>query len=52
MADQFFDARERLKVIGANNPKQAVELAFLNGNEYLMQFGYKAHLDTKSDIEL
>lgn len=39
LADTFIDARKRVPVIGANTPKEAVELAFALGTGYLNQFG-------------
>jgi len=41
MADQFFDKRERRKVIGADTPKQAVEIALIEGAMYLQRFGFE-----------
>lgn len=41
MADQFFDARERRKVIGADTPQQAVQIAVLEGGAYLQRFGFE-----------
>lgn len=45
LADQYFDARQRLKVVGAETPKEAVESAFKQGSEYLAKFGYKSFID-------
>lgn len=45
LADQFFDARERQLVIGANSPRDAVEIALREGDKYLKKFGYKAFID-------
>jgi len=50
LADQYFDARQRLRVIGANTPKEAVESAFVQGAEYLAQFGYKAYVNPNSGL--
>src|SRR3989344_3646533 len=35
LADQYFDARQRFRVEGADTPKEAVEIAFRLGSEYL-----------------
>ena len=50
LADQFFDARQRLKVIGVNTPKEAVESAFAQGSKYLDKFGYKAFVKPDSGL--
>jgi uncharacterized protein (TIGR00725 family) len=38
LADTFFDGRERRKVLLANTPEEAVELAFAEGKKYRAQF--------------
>lgn len=40
LADQYFDARQRIRVEGADTPKEAVEKAFSLGGAYVKQFGY------------
>lgn len=52
LADEYFDARQRLRVVGANTPKEAVESAFVQGDKYLAKFGYKAYIDPKSGLTL
>lgn len=42
LADQYFDARRRMKVEPADTPREAVDKAFLLGAQYIRQFGYKA----------
>lgn len=44
LADQFFDARNRLKVIGAETPKEAVEIAVREGSKYLERFKITADM--------
>ena len=38
MADQYFDGRQRRLVYGADIPKEAVDIAFREGREYLKMF--------------
>lgn len=38
LADQYFDGRKRRMVIGANTPKEAVDIAIKEGIEYLRLF--------------
>ena len=45
LADKYFDQRERLAVIGANNPRDAVEIALREGDKYIGKFGYRASID-------
>ena len=52
LADQYFDARQRLKVAGANNPWEAVETAIAEGSKYIAKFGYEASIDPKSGLAL
>ena len=52
LADQYFDARQRLKVAGANNPREAVETAIAEGSKYIAKFGYEASIDPKSGLAL
>ena len=52
MADQYFDARQRLKVIGANTPKEAVENAFVEGGNYIAKFGYNALVNPNSGLAI
>ena len=51
LADQFFDARQRLRVIGTDTPKEAVERAIEQGATYLQKFGYRASLQQNSGLE-
>ena len=50
LADQFFDARQRLKVVGADTPKEAVEKALALGADYLAKSGCKAYFDRSSGL--
>lgn len=52
LADQYFDARQRLKVVGADTPKDAVEKAFAQGASYIGKFGYKAYVAPSSGLNL
>ena len=52
LVDQYFDARKRFKVEGANSPREAAEKAFDLGDKYLRQFGYHAYIDPRSGIVL
>ncbi len=52
LADQFFDARQRLKVVGADNPKEAVERAIEHGNLYLSKNGYRLYLTPNSGLDI
>lgn len=52
LADQFFDARQRLKVVGADTPKEAVEKAFELGGLYVAKFGYKASIAVNSGLDV
>ena len=45
LADEYFDKRERLAVIGANTPRDAVEIALREGDAYIRKFGYRASID-------
>ena len=50
LADQYFDARQRLKVIGADTPKEAVEIAFEQGGKYIAKFRYKTYVSPESGL--
>ncbi|HLG23798.1 MAG TPA: hypothetical protein VI564_02605 [Candidatus Nanoarchaeia archaeon] len=52
LADQYFDARKRRPVIGADNPKEAVETAFSEGAKYIAKFGYTPYIAPNSGLEL
>lgn len=52
LADQYFDARQRLKVIGADTPKEAVENSFALGDSYITKFGYKAYVNPASGLTI
>lgn len=52
LADQYFDARKRLRVVGADTPKEAVEKAFVLGAGYLEKCGYKVYFNEESGLEL
>ncbi len=52
LADQYFDARQRLKVVGADTPKEAVERAFELGTLYVAKFGYKASIAVNSGLDI
>ena len=52
LADQYFDARHRLKVVGADTPKEAVESAFRQGIEYIALFGFNPYLAQNSGLNL
>ncbi|HIG98232.1 TPA: hypothetical protein HA231_02315, partial [Candidatus Woesearchaeota archaeon] len=52
LANQFFDARRRLAVVGADSPKDAVKKAFVQGAGYLAKFGYKAYVAPDSGLNL
>jgi uncharacterized protein (TIGR00725 family) len=51
LADQYFDARKRLLVAGADTPKDAVERAFALGTNYVAKFGYRAYFDRDSGLQ-
>lgn len=52
LADQYFDGRERLRVEGADNPKEAVEIAFAQGSKYIGQWGYRAYVNPNSGLNI
>lgn len=52
LADQYFDARRRLKVEGADTPKEAVEKAVSQGATYIAKFGYVPSINQNSGLEI
>ena len=52
LADQYFDARRRLLVVGADTPKEAVERSFELGGAYIRQFGYAPFTAPDSGMNL
>lgn len=52
LADTFFDARQRLLVVGADSPKEAVEKAFILGAKYISKFGYTSFVAQNSGLNL
>jgi uncharacterized protein (TIGR00725 family) len=50
LADTFFDSRERLRVNGADTPKELVEIAIREGTKYMSQFGMKPFLNVNSGL--
>ena len=52
LADQYFDARRRLKVEGADTPKEAVEKAISQGGKYIAKFGYAPFINQNSGLEI
>ncbi len=52
LADQYFDARKRFKVEGADTPKEAVEKAFVLGGNYIAKFGFTPYVSKDSGLNL